>query len=346
MVVSSVTPLMPAADARPALRVLGERALERLEDDAELLVVGGRRVRHRAGLLELDALVDEQRGVAAVVEDHVRAVAVRPGAAPARCTTSTPRASRPSRRRRGCRPRRWRRRRGPGWRRCCRRPSGPRRRGDERLDQHGGLDRHVQRAGDPRALERLRVGVLARASPSGRASRARRAGSPCGRRRRARGRRPCSPSSGSWIAMRSPREVAVRAAASSRRWCFSCSQRSQSAAGTSSGRSALASSQASVASRSPGSCRRRGEGEVGRGRCRAPRAARAGCAGAAARPGRRGGSRTASARARPARRARRSAACAATSRWSPPPRGSSVRPSGGQCSATLTQLCQGCRRLA
>jgi hypothetical protein len=26
---------------------------------------------------------------------------------------------------------------------------------DQRLDQHGGLDRHVQRAGDPRALQRL-----------------------------------------------------------------------------------------------------------------------------------------------------------------------------------------------
>ena len=34
-------------------------------------------IRHGAGLLELGALVDEQRGVAAVVEDHVRAVAGR-----------------------------------------------------------------------------------------------------------------------------------------------------------------------------------------------------------------------------------------------------------------------------
>ena len=38
-----------------------------------------RGIRHRAGRLVLDALVDEQRGVAAVVEDHVRALAVRPG---------------------------------------------------------------------------------------------------------------------------------------------------------------------------------------------------------------------------------------------------------------------------
>ena len=75
---------------------------------------------------------------------------------------------------------------------------------DERLDQHGGLDRHVQRAGDARALERLRVGELARAWTSGRASRARRAGSPCGRSRRARCRRPCSRSSWSVAVMRSP----------------------------------------------------------------------------------------------------------------------------------------------
>ena len=35
-------------------------------------------IRHGAGLLVLDALVDEQRDVAAVVEDHVRALAVGP----------------------------------------------------------------------------------------------------------------------------------------------------------------------------------------------------------------------------------------------------------------------------
>jgi hypothetical protein len=32
---------------------------------------------------------------------------------------------------------------------------------DQGLDQHGGLDRHVQRAGDPGALQRLALGVLA-----------------------------------------------------------------------------------------------------------------------------------------------------------------------------------------
>ena len=88
-------------DAGPALRVGGERAAQQLEDDRVLLgvVLGGGG--HGAGLLVLDALVDEQRDVAAVVEDHVRAAdrRRRPARAPARCTTSTPRASRPSRRR-------------------------------------------------------------------------------------------------------------------------------------------------------------------------------------------------------------------------------------------------------
>ena len=72
MVVSSETPLMPVGDRassgagrpRPGLRVSS------FEDHGVLLVVGCRRVGDGAGLLELDALVDEQRGVAAVVEDH------------------------------------------------------------------------------------------------------------------------------------------------------------------------------------------------------------------------------------------------------------------------------------
>ena len=59
----------------------------------------------------------------------------------------------------------------------------------QRLDQHGGLDGHVQRAGDARALERLARWRTPRGSPSGRASRSRRSGSPCGPSRRARGRR-------------------------------------------------------------------------------------------------------------------------------------------------------------
>ena len=70
----------------------------RITPNSSESALGG--IGHRAGALVLGALVHEQRRVAAVVEDHVRRRrAARPAsAAPARCTTSTPRASRPSRR--------------------------------------------------------------------------------------------------------------------------------------------------------------------------------------------------------------------------------------------------------
>ena len=69
---------------------------------------------------------------------------------------------------------------------------------DEGLDQHGGLHGHVQRAGDPGAGQRLARRRTPRAGPSGRASRARRAGSRCGRTRPGTGRRPCSRRASAW----------------------------------------------------------------------------------------------------------------------------------------------------
>ena len=63
---------------------------------------------------------------------------------------------------------------------------------DERLDQHRGLDRHVQRARDAGAAQRLRVRRTRGAAPSGPASRARRARFPCVPTLRATGRRPCT----------------------------------------------------------------------------------------------------------------------------------------------------------
>jgi hypothetical protein len=64
----------------PALGVLLELALDDGEDDLELGVVGRVRVGLRAvlglGLLRLEALVDEEREVAAVVDDEVRADAL------------------------------------------------------------------------------------------------------------------------------------------------------------------------------------------------------------------------------------------------------------------------------
>ena len=77
MVVSSVTPLI-CSPMRVHLCGSSESVRwSSAEDDLELLGVGRLGVGHGAGLLELGALVHEQRGVAAVVEDHVRAVAVR-----------------------------------------------------------------------------------------------------------------------------------------------------------------------------------------------------------------------------------------------------------------------------
>ncbi len=74
-----MTPRMSAATVvqRPGLLLL--LGAQQVEDDAPLLgsVVGVER-RHLAGLLELGALVHQQRRVAAVVEDQVRAGAVGP----------------------------------------------------------------------------------------------------------------------------------------------------------------------------------------------------------------------------------------------------------------------------
>ena len=311
------------------------------EDDLELLGLGARGVGHRAGLLELGALVHEQRRVAAVVEDHVRALAAATSST-ARCTTSTPRASRPSRRTparraapRACRPGRRRspRPRGPGWRRCCtlhQRTSAP-----------SAVSVSMRTAvwivmcsepDDPRAPQRLggrellahrhQAGhlVLGEADLLAAELGEREVGDlVVGRGQRA-GVVVVMRSPGRWSSGRRPR----RASAS----CFSCSQRSQSSAGTSSGRRGSAASQRLDGPRRPASSRSRAaKPDVGQADARSARAARAGCAGAGARPARRAGSPRPSGPGRRARRARCSAASAATSRSSRPPRGSSARPS-------------------
>jgi hypothetical protein len=131
--------------------------------------------RHLAGLLA-SALVHEHGGVATVVEDHVGQLVV----GQLRIwsyTTSTPPASRPSRRRPvrpwdrpACRPgpTTTRPRHGPEWRRCCSSPTAPRRQGHQGLDQHRRLHRHVQRAGDPGPASGLDSPVLRCAWPSAR----------------------------------------------------------------------------------------------------------------------------------------------------------------------------------
>ena len=192
--------LRPSACTSPGRSRASARSRSRMTPySSESSSVGAR---HGAGRLELGALVDQQGGVAAVVEQHVRAGCRRARSASARCTTSTPPASRPSRRRPA-------RRLGVvggavradddrgggvvlGGEDVAGDPADVGAERDERLDQHGGLHGHVQRAGDAGARQRLAARRTPRAAPSGRASRARRAGSRCGRTRPARGRRPCS----------------------------------------------------------------------------------------------------------------------------------------------------------
>ncbi|MNN01084.1 hypothetical protein D3C81_1136930 [compost metagenome] len=137
-------------------RVPGQLFLDRGEQVGFFLAarVGDQRL----VLLGARAQVQQQRGVAAVVQDHVRRAAVGPVEDAVREVPvflerlALERENRHAGRGDG----------GGGV--VLRREDvarGPAHVGAQclqRLDQHGGLDRHVQRAGDARALERLRGG--------------------------------------------------------------------------------------------------------------------------------------------------------------------------------------------
>ena len=143
-------------------RVDGQLGLDGGVEDA--LFFAGRVGQHALVLLGLLAQVHQQRGVAAVVQDHVRAFAVRAlGAEVEDAVRVVPvvferlALDREHRRAGG----------GDGGGGVVLRREdvarGPAHRGAQglqRLDQHGGLDRHVQRAGDARALQRLALGEL------------------------------------------------------------------------------------------------------------------------------------------------------------------------------------------
>ena len=66
---------MPEATSVHLVGDSTKRPVEQSKDDFELFAVGGGRIGRGAGLLELDALVNEHGGVATVVEDHVGALA-------------------------------------------------------------------------------------------------------------------------------------------------------------------------------------------------------------------------------------------------------------------------------
>ena len=159
--------------ASPLRRVGLQRALEQTEDDREFGVAGLGRVGHLAGLLVLDTLVHEQRGVATVVEDHVGAFFAVHGRVPAHHLLGAPpvlleRLALPGEHRHARRlvDRAVRTdhdsRRGVvlGGEDVARRPTHFGAELDQRLDEHRGLDGHVQRPRDPGAGEWLGRPVL------------------------------------------------------------------------------------------------------------------------------------------------------------------------------------------
>ncbi len=143
------------------VRVLGQAPLERRQQGPLLLVTGLARIGHRALLLELHALVDQQRQVAAVVQQQVRPLAVLEALHLGQDVVPVvlQRLALPGEDRNAARGDR-----GGGLVLgrvdVAARPGDLRPQLDERLDQHGGLDGHVQAAGDPRPGERLRRAVL------------------------------------------------------------------------------------------------------------------------------------------------------------------------------------------
>ena len=152
-----------AADRGGVLGVPAGLGREPLLDRGEqhLFLFVARLVEERlVALLGAQAEVDEQRRVAAVVEDHVGRAAVGPfedavGVVP---IVGQALALDREHRRAGRRDRR-----GGVVLGRIDVARGPAHVGAERLqrlDQHRGLDRHVQRAGDARALERLGGGIF------------------------------------------------------------------------------------------------------------------------------------------------------------------------------------------
>ncbi len=159
MVVSSETPFQSLTIVVEDAGLLGLDVLEQVLDDL-FLVAAGRGVDPVGAVLHFIALVDEQRGVAAVIDDELRAEACRvdqrlPGAPP----VFLERFALPGEHRNA----------GGGdggggvvlgREDVAGNPAHFRAELDERLDEHGGLDRHVQRAHDAHALQRLLRAVL------------------------------------------------------------------------------------------------------------------------------------------------------------------------------------------
>ncbi len=173
-----------AADRLGVLAVPAGLGLQpRLDGGVEhfLFLVRGGVEELRVAVLGAQAEMDQQGGVAAVVEDHVGRAAVRPledavGVVPVVLEALA--LDREDRRAGGGD-------RGGGVVLgridVARGPADVGAERLQRLDQNRGLDGHVQGAGDARALERLAVSRIRRGSPSAPAFRSRRSRFPCGR---------------------------------------------------------------------------------------------------------------------------------------------------------------------
>ena len=158
--------------ARPLRRVVAQAALQQPEHDRELGARRRRGVGYLTQLLELGALVHQQRRVAAVVEDHVGAVvATRDG--PRHHLLGAPpvlleRLALPGEHRDALRvlggavgpDGHGRGRVVLGREDVARRPAHLGAELDQCLDEHRGLDGHVQRAGDAGTGERLQGAEL------------------------------------------------------------------------------------------------------------------------------------------------------------------------------------------
>ena len=138
----------------PMLLILGENFLQQVLDHL-LLVIAGRRIDPAIAVLQLIALVDEQRRVAAVVDDQLRpfAALVRERAICALPVVlealALPREDRNTRRRNRCRRVILRRKD------VATRPAHFGAQAHQRFNQDRCLNGHVQRSGYTHAVERL-----------------------------------------------------------------------------------------------------------------------------------------------------------------------------------------------
>ena len=159
--------------ARPLLRIGLQRALQQAEHDREFRVRRRRGIGNLTGLFELGTFVHQHRCVAAIVEDHVGSLWAGGSVGPRHHLLGTPpvllqRLALPCEHRHtvglfdralrtDCDSSRGVILRGED---VAARPAHFGAELDERLDQHSGLDGHVQRAGDACTGKRLRRAEL------------------------------------------------------------------------------------------------------------------------------------------------------------------------------------------